>query len=158
MQSLTQITKDKILDTLPQLFIESNADEIIRKVEELKIYNWCAYVYCTSDYHSFVIGNKITLTSKTEVAKFLIEQIIKNILTTHRKYNQYILTTIQSWNLLPTITTIDQLADRNYLTKNLKIDDTTDYVFDLDPYRLIFSCHQSFIRSQLELLLEQPKE
>lgn len=36
----------------------------------------------------------------------------------------------------------------------MRVDDTTDYVFDLDPYKLIFSCHQGFLRNQLELLLE----
>lgn len=117
MQSLTQITKNKILGTLPQLFIQSNADEMIRKIEELKIYNWCAYIYCKDDYHSFFIGNKITLTSKTEVVKFLIDELIKNILTSNRKYNQYVLTTLLAWNLLPTTTTINQLADHNYLIK-----------------------------------------
>lgn len=62
MQALSDLSKNKILESLPAHFVEQNIDDIIHKLQELKGNNWNFYVYDLED------GRMLNFT-KTKITK-----------------------------------------------------------------------------------------
>lgn len=73
MQGFSDLSINKILESLPAHFVEQNIDDIIHKLQELKSNNWNLYIYDFEDGRLSRFTK--TKTTKDQVKSSLIEFI-----------------------------------------------------------------------------------
>lgn len=140
--SLTDLSKNKILQTLPLHFVNENADELIRRIDELKDNNWCLYIYYPDRQRGDSFLHFLEYTTKEQIKSSLIEYISNRIKYDSDTIADYC-NTLKKNGLLPpkdySNATTESLSD-------LTIEDYKDYLIAIGCIDIAISCHTKYLK------------
>ena len=149
--SLTDLSKHKILETLPAHFVDEHTDALIRRLEELKGNNWCLYIYDES-YVSRGDGilDSLEYTTKDCIKDYLIKYVRNH---TGKDYDDTIkdyCRVFKKSGLLPpgkyTKATLESLTALN-------IEDCKDYLIEFGCTEFVISCHTKYLKDLFSKIL-----
>lgn len=151
MNTLSGLSKTKILQSLPQHFIDDNIEDIIKKLEEINN-KWSIYQWVSYDSFSLVADN---ITTKDLIKEFV--EFYDRCYLYNKEYLRFniILLSFKQQKFIPQDATIDNIQDVEYLTKNITIDPSINYTLNMDETSFVYiSCSQKFLKETLEQVVK----
>lgn len=151
MNTLSEISKTKILQSLPQHFIDDNIEDLIRKLDEINnkwsIYQWTSF---EDGFDGFsLIADSCSIYNIRDT----FTEFYKSCYLDNKRYIDFdqVLTSFKNQRFVPQTATVEDIQNLDYLGDNIILEPSIDYKLNINGTFVYISCHQQFLKTTFEL-------